>query len=149
MRAFVPAFAGALMFAAASASAASLCNCCSSGTAEACTATCATVKPAEGMCIPAVDFAGSAKIGAGQNPLYDVPLKGLNITGASRSDLESFRRLLEKSRMGAERDRRLALRDLRHRRIDAAAAASAAKRYDDAIVNYFLGMYAYRDAVNK
>jgi len=149
MKAFIPALAGALMFTAATASAASLCNCCGSGTAESCTATCETVKPAEGMCIPAVDFTSSAKIGAGQNPLYEVPLKGLNITGASRSDLESFRRLLERSRKGAERDRRSALRDLRHRTIDTAAAASAAKRYDDAIVNYFLGMHAYRDAANN
>lgn len=143
MKAFAPALA-ALLLAALPASAASLCNCCTSGTPEACASVCAPLKPVEGLCLPAVDFAGTAAIGDGQNPLYDVPLKGLNLKGTGRKDLEAFRVLLEGSRKGIEKDRRSALRERAKGMIDQAAAASAARRYDDAMVNYYLGMNAYR-----
>jgi hypothetical protein len=33
--------------------------------------------------------------------------------------------------------------------IDEAAASSAAKRYDDAMVNYYLGMNAYRSGLPR
>lgn len=124
--------------------AANLCNCCTTGTAPTCATACATVKPAEGMCLPTVDFAGSATITDDQNPLYDVPLKSLNLKGTRREDLEGFRMLLEAARKGAEKDRRASLRASAKGTIDQAAAAAKAKRYDDAIVNYYLGMNAYR-----
>lgn len=145
MKAVVPALA-ALILSALPASAASLCNCCSSGTAGQCATTCAPLKPAEGICLPAVDFAGAATIADGQNPLYDVPLKGLDLTGTGRKDLEAFRKLLEGSRVGIEKDRRAALRARAKGTIDEAAASTAARRYDDAMVNYYLGMNAYRSA---
>ena len=143
MKAFAPALA-VLLLAALPASAASLCNCCTTGTSEACASVCAPLKPAEGLCLPAVDFAGTAAIGDGQNPLYDVPLNSLDLKGTGRKDMESFRILLEGSRKGIEKDRRSALRERAKGMIDQAAAASAAKRYDDAMVNYYLGMNAYR-----
>jgi hypothetical protein len=149
MKTLVAAIAGVLMLSASAASATNLCNCCGSGTAESCQAACQTVKPAEGMCLPVVDYQGKATIAAGRNPLYDVPLRGLSLEGTKRGDFEVFRRLLERARKGVETDRRSALRNFRRGRIDASAASAAAKRYNDAIVNYYLGMHAYRDAVRK
>ncbi len=145
MKAFALAVA-TLILTAVPATAASLCNCCTSGTAEACASTCAPLKPAEGMCLPAVDFAGTPTIADGQNPLYDVALKGLDLNGSGRKELESFRMLLEGSRKGVEKDRRAALQARAKGMIDEAAASSATKRYDDAMVNYYLGMNAYRSA---
>ena len=146
MKSLVPALALILLTGAAPASAASLCNCCATGTTDACKASCESVKPAEGMCLPAVDFGGTASVAPGQNPLYDVPLRDLHFSGVKAGDLEAFRELMEMARKGVESDRKQALRDHAGGKIDNAAAVGAAKRYDDAIVNYFLGMHAYRDA---
>lgn len=136
--------AAALVIGSLPATAANLCNCCTTGTDTSCATACSAVKPAEGMCLPAVDFASTATIADDQNPLYDVPLKSLNLKGARREDLEAFRMLLEAARKGAEKDRRALLKALAKGTIDQAAAAAKAKRYDDAIVNYYLGMNAYR-----
>ncbi len=146
MKLSLPVLAAALMWMSHGAVAASLCNCCATGTVEACATVCAAVKPTEGMCLPAVDFAATATITAGQNPLYDVSLKSLDLAGTKRGSLEAFRSLLEMSRQGVEKDRRSALRNFKKGTIDAAAASTAAKRYDDAMVNYYLGMNAYRRA---
>jgi hypothetical protein len=146
MKHLLRALAAAAWLTGGSASAANLCNCCATGTAAACATACADAKPVEGLCLPAVDFEGAANIGPGQNPLYEVPLKSLNLAGTKREGLEAFRGLLEMSRKGVEKDRRVALRDFRKNLIDAAAASTAAKRYDDAMVNYYLGMNAYRRA---
>jgi len=75
-----------------------------------------------------------------------VPLRNLWIGSPNRKQLEAFRRLLELARKGVEKDRKMALKQRRQGKIDAAAAAAAAKRYDEAIVNYYLGLRSYRDA---
>ena len=59
--------------------------------------------------------------------------------------LEGVRRLLENSRRGVEKDRKTSARDFRKGKIDDAALAANTKRYEDAIVNYYLGLRAYRD----
>lgn len=126
---------------------ANLCNCCGdSGTATSCADACAPLKPAAGQCVATVDFAGNAEIGEGINPLYDVPLQNIWLGSAKREQLEVFRRLLETARKGAESDRRAALRAFSRRQIDKPEADKRAKRYDDAMINYYLGAKAYRDA---
>ncbi len=60
-------------------------------------------------------------------------------------ELEGVRRLLENSRRGVEKDRKASVRDFRKRKIDDAALTANSKRYEDAIVNYYLGLRAYRD----
>ena len=146
MKALLPAALGAVMLAMVPASAASLCNCCGSDTAASCAKVCEPVKPAPGQCVATVDFAGTAIIGKDQNPLYDMPLKNLWLGTPSRDDLEAFRRLLENARRGPEKDRRAALKAYAKGKIDRTAADAAAKRYEDAIVNYYLGVHAYRSA---
>jgi hypothetical protein len=54
--------------------------------------------------------------------------------------------LLETARKGAESDRRAALKAFSRRQIDKAQADKRSKRYDDAMINYYLGAKAYRNA---
>ena len=140
-------FAGGLLMAATSANSASLCNCCETGMAEACKATCAAVTLAAGQCVATVDFGGTTAIAAGENPLYSISLRGMHLAATKRMELEDFRRLLEAARAGAETDRKASMADFRRKKIDQAVAAANAKRYDEAIVNYYLGLRAYRDSV--
>src|SRR5436190_230631 len=100
---------GAMVFLSLPALAASLCNCCGASTAANCQASCAPVKLAESQCVATVDFAGKPEIGEGKNPLYDMSLRNMWIGSPNSDQLESFRKLLELSRKGAEADRRLAL----------------------------------------
>ncbi len=144
MKLAVAAFAACTFLSGAAAQAASLCNCCGDATAASCAAACAPVKPAQGQCVAAFDPAGETVIAAGQNPLYDIPLRNAWLDPVNKGNLEAFRRLLEKARKGAEADRRGALRDRRRHKIDSETALSLAERYDDAMVNYYLGMQAYR-----
>jgi len=92
-----------------------------------------------------VDYTAEAIIADGDNPLYGVSLLSLDLKDAVRPELEGVRRLLEDSRRGVERDRKASARDFRKGRIDDAALAANTKRYEDAIVNYYLGLRAYRD----
>lgn len=134
-----------LFLASAPVNAASLCNCCATGTAQSCSAVCAPAKPAIGQCVAKVDYAGEAVIADGNNPLYGISLLGLDLRDAVRPELEGVRRLLEDSRRGVEKDRKASARDFRKGKIDDAALAVNTKRYEDAIVNYYLGLRVYRD----
>jgi hypothetical protein len=145
MRIFLGLASLGLFLASAPVNAASLCNCCSTGGAESCSAVCAPVKPATGQCVAVMDYAGEAVIADGDNPLYGISLLGLSLKDAVRADLEGVRRLLENSRRGVEKDRKASARDFRKGKIDDATLAANAKRYEDAIVNYYLGLRAYRD----
>ncbi len=144
MRLTIGALALSTLFAASPAFAAGLCNCCGDATAAACATVCAPVKVEPGQCVVTVDFAAEAEIGPGRNPLYDIPMRSVWIDKPDAGRLEAFRRLLERARRGAESDRAAALRDHKRGKIGAEEAARLAKRYDDAMVNYFLAMQAYR-----
>lgn len=146
MKAVAAALAGAVLYTALPASAASLCNCCAGGTAAACASACQQVTPAAGQCTPVVDFAADAAIGPGQNPLYGFSLKNLVVGPASAAQRELLRRMLEEARLAAEADRKTALRDHAAGKMNANAAAALARRYDRAMVNYFLGIHAFRAA---
>ncbi len=145
MRAILALAGAGLFLAAAPVNAASLCNCCASGAAQSCSAVCASAKPAPGQCIAMVDFAAEPTIAPGENPLYGISLLSLSLEGSTRPQLEELRRLLENSRRGLEKDRKASIRDFRKHKIDAATAQANGKRYEDAIVNYYLGLRAYRD----
>ncbi|MCB1380108.1 MAG: hypothetical protein KDK89_17325 [Alphaproteobacteria bacterium] len=138
----------AVIVSATAAWSADLCKCCGeTGTVNACARDCAPIKPAEGQCVATVDFAGKAVIAEGVNPLYDVPLQNVWLGNAGRLKLEDFRRLLEHARKGAEADRAKALKAVSLHKIDLEEATRRAKRYDDAIINYYLGVKAYRTAI--
>ena len=145
MRALLGLAAMGLFLATASVNGASLCNCCASGVAESCSAVCASAKPASGQCAAMVDYAGEATIAEGYNPLYDTSLRSISFEQAGRQQLESFRKLLELARRGLEKDRKASKRDFRKHNIDEAAFKANSQRYDDAVVNYYWGLRAYRD----
>ena len=145
MRSLLAGLAG-VVWMTASTSAASLCNCCGASTEQSCAAVCEPVKPPEGQCVPAVDYTGTATIGPNVNPLYDTTLRNIWLGTPGFGELESFRKLLEAARKGVERDRKASLQAFARREIDQAAADAAAKLYETAIVNYYLGLQAYRDA---
>jgi hypothetical protein len=134
-----------LLLTSAPVNAASLCNCCVAGSAEQCSAVCAPAKPAPSQCVARVNYAGEAVIADGDNPLYGISLLGLDLGDAARPELEGVRRLLEDSRRGAEKDRKTSARDFRQGKIDDASLAANTERYENAIVNYYLGLRAYRD----
>jgi hypothetical protein len=145
MRIFLRLTGLGLLLTAAPVNAASLCNCCATGVAESCSAVCAPAKPVPGQCVARVDYAGEVVIADGDNPLYGISLLGLDLKDAMRPELEGVRRLLEDSRRGVERDRKTSALDFRKGKIDDAGLAGSTKRYEDAIVNYYLGLRAYRD----
>ena len=92
-----------------------------------------------------VDYSGETVIADGDNPLYGISLLSLDLKDAVRPELEGVRRLLEDSRRGIEKDRKTSARDFRKGKIDDTALAANTKRYEEAIVNYYLGFRAYRD----
>ena len=145
MRIFLGLVGLGLLLTSVPVSAASLCNCCATGVAENCRAVCAPAKPAPGQCVALVDYAGEAVIADGENPLYGLSLLSLDLSDAARPELEGVRRLLEDSRRGVEKDRTSSARDFRKGRIDDATLSVNTKRYEAAIVNYYLGLRAYRD----
>lgn len=145
MRRFLGLAGLGLLLTSAPVNAASLCNCCAKGTAQGCSAVCSPVKPATGQCIAKVDYTGEAVIADGENPLYGFSLLSLDLSDAALPELEGVRRLLENSRRGVEKDRKTSARDFRTGRIDASTLAVNTKRYENAIVNYYLGLRAYRD----
>jgi len=134
-----------LFLVSAPVSAASLCNCCTTGIVKNCSVACGPAKPASGQCIVRLEYAGEAVIADGDNPLYGISLLSLELKDAMRPELEGLRRLLEESRRGAEKDRKTAARDFRKGRIDDAAHAVSTQRYEKAMVNYYLRLRAYRD----
>lgn len=145
MRALLGLAASGLFLATASVNGASLCNCCASGAAESCSAVCSGAKPASGQCVAIVDYAGDAAIAEGDNPLYGIPLRGISLEDTGRQQLESFRKLLETARRGAEKDRKASARDFRKHKIDEATVQTDIQRYENAVVNYYHGLRAYRD----
>ena len=145
MRALLGLAATGLFLASVSVKAASLCNCCDTGVAESCKTVCASAKPALGQCIATLDYAGTTTVSTGDNPLYSILLRSITLDDAMRPQLEGFRKQLEIARRGLEKDRRASYRDFRKHKIDEATAMANTKRYEDAIVNYYFGLQAYRD----
>ncbi len=145
MKALLGLAGAGLILATASMNAASLCNCCATGVAESCSAVCTAAKRATGQCVAMVDYTGEAVIADGDSPLYGISLLSLDLKDAVRPELEGVRRLLEDSRRGVEKDRKTSARDFRKSKIDDAPLAAHTQRYEGAIVNYYLGLRAYRD----
>ena len=145
MRTFLGLAGLGLLLVSAPGNAASLCNCCTTGVALSCSVVCAPAKPVTGQCVARVDYIGEGVIADGDNPLYRISLLGLELKDAMRPELEGVRQLLEDSRRGIEKDRKTSALDFRNGKIDDVGLAGSTKRYEDAIVNYYLGLRAYRD----
>lgn len=141
--------AGMLMLAALSgapAQAAGVCNCCNGEVEELCKAACEAANGAGGACRPAAWYGDASAIG-GERPLNGFSYKGLDLSGATRQELEALRGWLETERRATEAR---AGKDLRAYRRGKASLeefkASQAVR-EEAIINYQHGIQAYIAAV--
>lgn len=105
---------------------------------------CDADKAADNQCRVAIDYGKTAEIGPGVNPLYGISLRNVDVGHPSRAQRESLRRLLEGARRAAESDRKSAWRAFEAGTLDDAGLKDANKRYDTALVNYFLGVNAMR-----
>jgi hypothetical protein len=146
MKTAVAAIAGLTCLIGVEANAAAFCNCCGEATAVSCKAVCEPVKPVLGQCVATIDFEARTKIAPDQNPLYDISLDNFWLNTSDETKTELFRRLLERSRRGVEADRRLAAKSFRAGRMDRLTIEARTQRYEDALVNYYLGAQAYKTA---
>lgn len=124
--------------------AAQFCDCCAGTLSTACKAVCPAPAETGEQCPVVVDFTGEEEIGPGRNPLYELSFRTLRLQNPSREQREAFRTLLERARQAAEADRATAERDRLAGRISTSEAAQRASRYDNAMINYYLGQQAYR-----
>ena len=145
MRALWGLASAGVFLATTSVNGANLCNCCATGVAESCSVVCSAAKPVSDQCVALVDYAGEATIAAGENPLYGISLRSISLEDAMRPQLEGFRKLLEMARRGAEKDRKASAGDFRKHKIDVATVQANTERYESAVVNYYLGLRAYRN----
>ena len=141
--------AGALVLAAlcsAPAQAAGVCNCCNGEVEELCKAACETANGAGGACRPAAWYDDASAIG-GERPLNGFSYKGLDLSGATRQELEALREWLEAERRSTETRARRDLRAYRRGRASLEAFQASQAVREEAIINYQHGIQAYIAAV--
>jgi len=124
-----------------------LCSCCLDPLPEACSAACAARQTTPGQCPAFVIFDGEGAVGAGGNPLNAMSLKELEIGKPRRSQLEGFRKFLEKYRVKAIRDWRAAARAYDRGKLGKDAFEEASTLYREALVGYYHGIRAYRENI--
>jgi hypothetical protein len=119
------------------------CKCCAASQDQQCATLCSAVS-AGGECPVAVQYDAAPSQDA--NPLNGLSLKELDLGKPTPSQLEDFRRFLERARKRAQSDYRKALRVFGAGDKDQAKLQSARSRYEEALVNYNHGIYAYKVA---
>jgi hypothetical protein len=96
------AFAGILVLTGlGTAQAAGVCNCCSGQVEELCKSACTETNQGNAVCRPAAWYGDADAVG-GDRPLNGFSFKGLDLSGASRQELEAIRVWLEKQRRATE-----------------------------------------------
>ena len=123
------------------------CNCCDSSQTQSCGKVCAAVSLKPGMCPAIVDYDGTGAAPHGANPLNGITLREVVLGEPRPSQLEKYRRFMEKGRRQSVRSYRKAMRQLRRHRITTADFASAEALYKEALVNYYHGIRAYLNRV--
>jgi hypothetical protein len=126
---------------AASQPSVSFCVCCGEGASQDCSAIC-TEKDAAGECPVTVIFGETPS--ATQHSLNGISLKELDLGSPSRAQLETFRKFLETERRKALTEYRKVLRAFDKRRASQEELDAAKARYEEVMVNYNHGIYAYQ-----
>jgi hypothetical protein len=126
-----------------------LCNCCLDPMPAACSAACAARQNTPGQCPAFVIYDGDGAVGATGNPLTAMSLKELDVGKPRRTELEQFRRFLEKYRRLAVQDWRKALNAYTRRKLGKDAFEAASTLYRDALVGYYHGIRAYRENIGS
>jgi len=127
---------------AGTASAAGVCNCCSGEVEELCKAACEAANGAGGACRPAAWYGDAAAIG-GDRPLNGFSFKGLDLSDATRQELEALRRWLETQRRATEVRARRTLRDMKRGKASLDEFKASQSEREEAIINYQHGIQAY------
>jgi hypothetical protein len=141
------AFAGIVALAwLAPAQAAGVCNCCSGQVEELCTSACQETNQANAVCRPAAWFGDADAVG-GDKPLNGFSYKGLDLSDASRQELEVLRAWLERQRRATERRANRSLRNMKRGRASMDEFKASQAEREEAIVNYQHGIQAYLAAV--
>jgi len=123
------------------------CTCSLDPMPQACSAACATRQSTPGQSPAFVIFDGEGAVGPNGNPLNAMSLKELEIGKPRRSELESFRKFLEKYRIKAIKDWRAAARAYDRGKLAKDAFEEASTLYRDALVGYYHGIRAYRENI--
>ncbi len=121
----------------------SFCKCCGETTGSGCEATCAG-EAAAGECPVTVSFGGEPS--SAENQLNGISLKELDLGKPSRAQLEGFRKFLEKERRKAQAAILKNERAYNKHNIGDTELQQAKARFDEAMVNYNHGIYAYQVA---
>jgi hypothetical protein len=124
-----------------------LCSCCLDPLPQACSAACAARQSTPGQCPAFVIYDGEGALGPTGNPLNAMSLKELEIGKPRRSELEGFRKFLEKYRIKAIKDWRAAARAYDRGKLAKDAFEEASTLYRDALVGYYHGIRGYRDSI--
>jgi hypothetical protein len=124
-----------------------LCSCCLDAMPEACSAACAARQTTPGQCPAFVIFDGEGAVGPTGNPLNAMSLKELDVGKPRRTELEGFRKFLEKYRTRAIKDWRAAARAYDRGKLAKDAFEEASTLYRDALVGYYHGIRAYRENI--
>jgi hypothetical protein len=125
-----------------------LCSCCLDPMPKACAAACAARQTTPGQCPAFVIYDGEGASGVSGNPLNVMSLKELEIGKPRRTELEDFRKFLEKYRAKAIKDWRAAARAYNRGKLAKDAFEKASSLYRDALVGYYHGIRAYRDNIH-
>lgn len=141
--------AGAMLLAALSGTpsqAAGVCNCCNGQVEELCKAACEAANSGGGACRPAAWYGDASAIG-GERPLNGFSYKGLDLSGATRQELEALREWLETERRATEIRARRDLRAYRRGKSSLEEFQASQAVREQAIINYQHGIQAYVAAV--
>jgi hypothetical protein len=116
---------------------------------EACGIACAARQTTPGQCPAFVIFeGGKGAVGVTGNPLNAMSLRELEIGKPRRTELEGFRKFLEKYRVKAIAEWRAAARAYNRGKIAKDAFEEASTLYRDALVGYYHGIRAYRENIH-
>lgn len=124
-----------------------LCSCCLDAMPAACSTACAARQSTPGQCPAFVIYEGDGAAGATGNPLNAMSLKELDVGSPRRTELEQFRRFLEKYRRQAVQDWRKAVNAFDRDKLGKDALEAASTLYRDALVGYYHGIRAYRENI--
>jgi len=130
------------------AQAAGFCTCCLDAMPQACGTACAARQTTPGQCPAFVIFEGEGAVGPNGNPLNAMSLKELDLGKPRRSELEGFRKFLEKYRTKAIKDWRAAAHAYDRGKLAKDAFEEASTLYRDALVGYYHGIRAYRENIH-
>lgn len=126
-----------------------ICSCCLDPQPAACAQACKASERSSGQCPAFVIYDGEGAVGPTGNPLNAMSLAELSVGEPRRAQLEQFRKFLEKYRRKAIQDWKTAARAHKRGTLGKAEFDTAGTLYREALVGYYHGIRAYKDAIGS